>query len=143
MKVQAKAGKRISGSTKPDTEVVFDGEICSQSSECDASCRTTANGAQHDFRAHVDLQIYPPVSPESAADDNALITLNFDRYIRPEGRCKGNAVLLVRSQRKTLLVNWNDLEPLAAALGRAVANAKLKGFLPSTGASKGTPRTAA
>jgi hypothetical protein len=125
---------------KSGTEVVFDDETCYQCSRCSTSFRTTKDGAYHDFTAVVDVEIYPPATP---IDQNVFVTMNFNRYVRPVGECRENETLLVRSKKSDFMVNWNDLEPLAVALGRAVANAKLKGFLPSTGASKGTPRTAA
>jgi hypothetical protein len=72
----------------------------------------------------VEIELYPEVDADGQSNpDNAFVTLHFGGYCEP-------------SERQHLQLNWNELELLAVAFSRAVANAKARGFLPARGETK-------
>jgi hypothetical protein len=106
--------------------VEFDDANCTQCARCEGSFRL-ANGAE--YQSRVEIEIYPEDSP---THDNVYITLHFRLWV-PSGVEDAG---IHEGERETVSLNWNQLEPLAVALSRAVANAKARGFLPARGETK-------
>ena len=100
-------------------DVFFDDGNTLQAAHCLARGR---DGAE----VYVELEIYPRENSTDQRSDptpeHADITLHFGGY------------KLDATQRAQVELKANEIEPLAVALSRAVANAKARGFLPATGA---------
>jgi hypothetical protein len=90
-------------------DVEFDDANTFQGSRCQA---LTDGG-----NVYVEIEIYPKEI------SRAFVALHFGGY-----QADANA-------RQHLEIKPNELEPLAVALSRAVANARARGFLPTAGAA--------
>ncbi len=98
--------------------IFFDDANTTQCSRCQADA-DSVDGDR--YTAYVEIEIYPP---EANMTENANVKVHFMRYGRERG--------LATSDPRDFQLSSHELEPLAVALSRAVANAKARGFLPAT-----------